>query len=182
VRPDFINRRLLRYTVTSSFFCYVRTESKFRISFCHSVLTLFCHVAHTFNGNWYMWAGYGNFSEALSTVGKLKFKGMSGHMVTVTSDEEFSFLIGINYTSGYIGASDQDTEGIFRWIAGPDAGVILSTAHWNNGEPNNDLKGEDCVEIEGKWNDIDCSEKRNWFIEFECQSDNALNITCPSMY
>jgi hypothetical protein len=128
-----------------------------------------------------MWAGFGNFSEALSTVGKLKFKGMSGHLVAVTSDEEFKFLVGINFTSGYIGAGDQETEGIFRWIAGPDAGVTLSTAHWNFGEPNDGaVNGEDCVEISGKWNDIDCNEKRNWVIEFECQSDSARNFTCPS--
>jgi hypothetical protein len=128
-----------------------------------------------------MWAGFGNIWHALRIIGELKFKGMSGHLVTVTSDEEFNFLIGINYTSGYIGASDQDTEGIFRWTAGPDAGVILSKAHWNNGEPNDGaVNGEDCVEIDGKWNDIDCNEKRNWFIEFECQPNNSLNITCPS--
>ncbi len=182
MRLDLIDRRLLRYTLTSYFiFRYFRVESKFLTKFLNSALTLFCHVAHTFNGNWYMRAGFGSFSDALRTIRELKFRGMSGHLVTVTSDAEFNFLIGINYTSGYIGASDQETEGIFRWIAGPDAGVILSKAHWNNGEPNSGtIHGEDCVEIDEKWNDIECDRGRNWLIEFECLSNNSLNITCPS--
>jgi hypothetical protein len=127
-----------------------------------------------------MWAGAGNFSQALETVRHLNYHGMSGHLVTITSEEEFNFLISINFTSGYVGASDQDTEGVFRWVTGPDAGVLLPNVFWSPEEPNNWESGEDCVEFEGKLNDIDCDSQRNWFIEFECQSDSARNFTCPS--
>jgi hypothetical protein len=128
-----------------------------------------------------MSAGAGNFSQAQETVKRLSYHGMSGHLVTVTSEDEFNFLISINFTSGYVGASDQATEGTFRWVTGPDTGISLPKAFWNDNEPNNrGSGGEDCVELVWKLNDIHCDSQRNWFIEFQCQPDSARNFTCPS--
>ncbi|KAM6130248.1 LOW QUALITY PROTEIN: pulmonary surfactant-associated protein D [Phoenicopterus ruber ruber] len=55
---------------------------------------------------------------------------------------------------GYVGISDEQTEGRFMYLNG---GAVAHT-NWNAGEPNN-LKNEDCAIIQdsGKWNDINCT-------------------------
>jgi hypothetical protein len=64
-------------------------------------------VAYTFNGNWYMWAGAGTFAQALTATAGLFFNGSPGHLFGITSEEEFAFLVALNFTNGFIGASDQ---------------------------------------------------------------------------
>ncbi|KAM4034456.1 pulmonary surfactant-associated protein D-like [Anomaloglossus baeobatrachus] len=63
----------------------------------------------------------------------------------------------------YLGITDIQTEGTFRY---PD-GKSISYRNWNPGEPNQH-GDEDCVEINlnGKWNDKSCQEKRLNICEF----------------
>ena len=68
-------------------------------------------------------------------------------------------------TSFWIGIHDKTTEGKFTYLSN---GRKIGYSNWYHGEPNNDLHGEDCVQIKysnGKWNDVPCHVK----LSFVCQ-------------
>ncbi|XP_059196449.1 CD209 antigen-like protein E [Centropristis striata] len=67
----------------------------------------------------------------------------------------------------WIGLTDRDTEGVWKWVDGSP----LTTSYWAAGEPNN-AGGEDCgeikVEIKKKnesWNDVPCNNTLFWICE-----------------
>ncbi len=67
----------------------------------------------------------------------------------------------------YIGISDRDEEGVWRWIDGN----LLAYDPWAGGEPNNAGNGEDCVHsnwsgTDGAWNDIRCGAGQPFLCEF----------------
>jgi hypothetical protein len=128
-------------------------------------------VVYQYNNNRYMWAGAGNYSQALAASEALVYNGSRGHLLTVTGAGEMSFLKATNLsvTGAYVGASESAAEKRFSWSTGPDKNLTVS-AFWNANEPNNNAPGgEDCVEIIGPngWNDVNCGTIRNWIIEFE---------------
>jgi endo-beta-N-acetylglucosaminidase D len=82
--------------------------------------------------------GNGNYYEVFSTRASVSwtdaktsaeaqsFLGMTGYLATITSAEENSFITA-NFNDGsfglWIGASDADSEGVWRWVTGPEAGA-----------------------------------------------------------
>jgi flagellin len=94
--------------------------------------------------------------------------GLNGYLATVTDASEQSFINGqLAGKEGWIGASDQDVEGNWVWLTGPEAGIQFyqgsSTgsalaskfANWDLNEPNDSGNNEDYAYIKGngKWND-----------------------------
>jgi hypothetical protein len=132
-------------------------------------------VASGGNGHWYEFVtsafGFVGDLEALAEAST--FMGMSGYLVTITSQAEQDFLNSIwpgplgsadgeRYDFGNnfaIGISDRDEEGVFRYIGGPEAGQIISYTNWNPDEPNDFMEGEDYAlgwwenTGNGGWND-----------------------------
>ncbi|MEE6488708.1 hypothetical protein FKM82_015327 [Ascaphus truei] len=93
-----------------------------------------------------------------------------GHLPTPRNAAENYAVQEILQTKGestktFLGISDQQVEGIFKYLGGDK----ITFTNWNLGEPNNSKDNEDCVEIQdnGKWNDIPCSMLRLVICEFE---------------
>jgi hypothetical protein len=88
---------------------------------------------------------------------------MGGHLVTVTTSGENSFIFGI-WPSGWIGLTDEVNEGTWRWVTGE----TYSYTSWNPGEPNN-AGNEDYVQFVGggKWNDLPNNYALPYVLEFE---------------
>ncbi|GAA6084603.1 low affinity immunoglobulin epsilon Fc receptor-like, partial [Tachysurus ichikawai] len=76
----------------------------------------------------------------------------------------------LNSETAWIGLSDTDKDGVWKWVDGTN----LTTGHWNAGEPNHGKKDEYCVEILGSsnsWNDRSCSDR----LLFICEM-NTFNL------
>lgn len=58
-------------------------------------------------------------------------------------------------------------------------GVLQTNfTNWNEGEPNNAVNGEDCVETThlGNWNDLDCEEYKPFICKFDEQYDVTTDV------
>jgi hypothetical protein len=88
---------------------------------------------------------------------------MGGHLVTVTSAAENNFIFNL-WPSGWIGLTDEVTEGVWRWVTGE----TYSYSSWNPGEPNN-VGNEDYVQFVGggRWNDLPNNFSLPYVLEFE---------------
>lgn len=98
------------------------------------------------------------------------YYGLQGYLATITSADEAQLSGEQSAGAGWIGGSDEQIEGIWRWMTGPEIGMIFwndgingttpNYANWNNGEPNN-AGDEDYAHITapgvgilGSWNDL----------------------------
>lgn len=96
--------------------------------------------------------------------------GLRGYLATLTSADEAIFCGEQTEGTGWIGGSDEAVEGTWRWMGGPEEGLVFwqgdsngsspNYAFWNTGEPNN-LNNEDYAHITspnigvvGAWNDL----------------------------
>ncbi|XP_064115748.1 C-type lectin domain family 4 member E-like [Macrobrachium nipponense] len=65
----------------------------------------------------------------------------------------------------YIGGSDREREGTWKWLSGES----MRRIPWGSGEPNN-LYLEDCIALKaswGKFNDIKCSLRREYVCKWQ---------------
>uniref|UniRef100_A0A667ZSC8 C-type lectin domain-containing protein n=1 Tax=Myripristis murdjan TaxID=586833 RepID=A0A667ZSC8_9TELE len=83
-------------------------------------------------------------------------------LVIIKSKEKEAFLKNF-HRKVWIGLSDWETEGVWKWVDGSS----LSYTFWASGEPN-DRGGEDCAELsQGRdgFNDESCSNKLPWICQ-----------------
>lgn len=110
-----------------------------------------------FNGHYYQ-----VFDEGLDWfAAKARCEEMGGHLVTITSKEEQTFIDRIltnnNKSNYWAGATDEESEGKWKWITGEE----FSYTNWNINEPNNTeyFKGEFenylhiSTSVNNMWND-----------------------------
>jgi hypothetical protein len=82
------------------------------------------------------------------------------HLLVENDASERDF-VQATVSPGWIGLSDQGSEGEFVWIDG----TALDFTAWNAGEPNEANAGEDCVTDFGGWNDDACTNTYNYVCE-----------------
>ena len=109
-------------------------------------------VTNTFfnpvNGHLYRYQpGVISWTSAASNALQTTYEDEPGYLVTITSEQEQNYVN--NNTSGanvWIGLTDQDVEGDFRWEQGPEASTLVFSQgaavpgqynNWKSGEPNN---------------------------------------------
>ena len=119
------------------------------------------------NGHFYRpISGTSSYSAAKTASATQTFKGQTGYLVTITSQDEQNF-IGVNVPGNniWIALSDRLQEGYWRVDAGPENGTLINTGNYNGGpqagtyqnwcggEPN-DAGGEDYAVT--KWGGGNC--------------------------
>ncbi|MDO9260596.1 MAG: T9SS type B sorting domain-containing protein [Flavobacteriaceae bacterium] len=98
--------------------------------------------------------------------------GLKGYLATILSLEEANLVGKQTSGAGWIGGSDAEMEGIWKWVTGPENGLVFwvglsngntpNFAFWNTGEPNQyQGANEDYAHITavgvgilGSWNDL----------------------------
>jgi hypothetical protein len=99
-----------------------------------------------YNGHSY----YRSTSSMTWTNARTACANMGGHLVTITSAAENTFVFN-TWPSGWIGFTDEVVEGQWRWVTGEP----VTYTNWNGGEPNNS-NNEDYAQFVtgGRWNDL----------------------------
>jgi hypothetical protein len=106
-----------------------------------------------------------NWYEARVVAESMEFNGLSGYLATVTSQQEEDFIIS-NFPEVYpqyvwLGASDEASEGNWKWITGE----TWDYTDWAIGEPNGGTY-ENCLQYgdyQEWWNDAPCYEHETYF-------------------
>ncbi len=110
------------------------------------------------------------WTDANAAANASTYFGLQGYLATLTSQEEADFSGSQAAGTGWIGGSDAATEGVWRWVTGPEAGLNFwngaiggsspNFAFWNTNEPNQS-GDEDYAHIthpnvnpNGSWNDL----------------------------
>ncbi|XP_039374165.1 C-type lectin domain family 4 member F-like [Mauremys reevesii] len=134
---------------------------------CSDVLTKVSRGWTFFNGNLY----YFSHEKKSWDEAEQFCVSQDSHLTSVSSHAEQEFLS--NETKGqdhWIGLTDRETEGSWRWVDGTEYRADASRGFWAENEPNNHDPekdgGEDCVHTEPRkrnlWNDYKCTEPFRW--------------------
>jgi hypothetical protein len=125
-----------------------------------------------YTGHFYQFYGQEgiSWSNARAKAAEKEYYGLQGYLATIRSVEEQNFILSKTTGTGWIGGSDAEKEGTWKWVEGPDNGIEFwegeangkpinkEYSHWRYDEPNND-GGEHYAHIlieidKGYWNDL----------------------------
>ncbi|MDM8159582.1 C-type lectin domain-containing protein, partial [Labilibaculum sp. K2S] len=132
------------------------------------------------------------WTQAEAVASAKTYYGLQGYLATVTSANENIFIQNKISDMIWLGGSDRETEGIWKWVTGPESGNQFSTGanayngsyvNWNSGEPNSTSDEEDYIMMyaatnPGKWNDIYPTKTYGYVVEYGGMTgDPALTMT-----
>ena len=116
-----------------------------------------------FEGHWY------KFFSAKFTwhTAKAKCEEMGGRLACAESQEEAEFLTKLCREEAWIGGSDEQDEGNWKWVDGSP----MRFTYWAKENPSNSRGGENALEIwpkaGGRWNDNSSDARRAFICEWD---------------
>jgi hypothetical protein len=105
------------------------------------------------------------WQEALDQAAEYTFGGYTGHLVTITSAAEMSYIERlIRGSETWLAGSDADEDGVWKWIAGPEVGqtffandVPVEFSAFAQGQPDGGINENYLLMLWNEywiWNDI----------------------------
>ena len=108
---------------------------------------------------------------------------ITGHLATITSQAENDVVAGLLTATSWLGGSDDEVEGVWRWVTGPEAGqqfwqglaggsaVNGMYENWAPGEPNQffgpgNPENFAHLRADALWNDLPNGNNLNYIIEW----------------
>lgn len=108
---------------------------------------------------------------------------VTGHLATITSQAENDVVEALLTATSWLGGSDDEVEGVWRWVVGPEAGeqfwqglaggtaVNGAYENWAPGEPNQffgpgNPENFAHLRADGLWNDLPNNNNLNYIIEW----------------
>lgn len=108
---------------------------------------------------------------------------ITGHLATITSQAENDVVAGLLTATSWLGGSDDEVEGVWRWVTGPEAGqqfwqglaggsaVNGMYENWAGGEPNQffgpgNPENFAHLRADALWNDLPNNNNLNYIIEW----------------
>ena len=144
------------------------------------------------------------WTAAKSAAEGRTYFGLQGYLATITSQEEAQLSGEQAAGAGWIGGSDAGTEGVWKWVTGPENGTTFwnggingstpNYANWNTAEPNQ-AGDEDYahvtapgVGLAGSWNDLSNTgspsgsyQPKGYIVEYGgMPGDPSLNISAST--
>ncbi|XP_054897724.1 C-type lectin domain family 4 member M-like [Poeciliopsis prolifica] len=109
-------------------------------------------------------AFYISFTEKTWQESRTYCQSLGADLMVINSKEKQDFANSFQ-TNMWIGLTDSETEGSWKWVDGSP----LTTSYWPDGEPNG-KRDENCGAIktftaERSWNDRACSASLKWICE-----------------
>ncbi|XP_053397668.1 perlucin-like protein [Mercenaria mercenaria] len=103
---------------------------------------------------------------------------LQSYLVEIDDSDENDFLVsvilGTSDDKYYIGLSDREIEGIWKWMT---SGNVLGFSSWISGQPDNSGGNENCALFSNSlWNDASCTSLLRRYI-CEKRYCNALSVT-----
>lgn len=111
-----------------------------------------------------------SWSDAKIAAENRLYFGLQGYLATILTQDEAQLSGEQAAGVGWLGGTDEETEGVWKWVTGPEAGTVFwnglangstpNYANWNTGEPNQFGGNEDYVHVTfnvgvpGSWNDL----------------------------
>lgn len=123
-----------------------------------------------------------NLADAKAAVVGKTYYGLQGYIATITSADENNFIANEISNIIWLDASDQESDGTWKWLSGPETGNELTYFNWASGEPNGGSSENDLMVYAatqpGKWNDIDPDRTYGYVIEYGGMTgDPTFNMT-----
>ena len=75
-----------------------------------------------------------------------KFNGLTGYLVTITSEQENDFIADKISVSAWTGGSDSGLERVWKWMDGPEAGQSYTCQKFGVGGTGGTISGSGCTE------------------------------------
>lgn len=122
------------------------------------------------------------FAGATTAASAATVFGIAGHLATITSASENTFVAGLISGTAWLGATDSATEGNWLWQGGgAEAGQMFWQGNasgsaqggyytnWNTSQPDDGGGNEDGMQmiVGGKWNDVSTASSLGYVIEWE---------------
>ena len=195
--------RSITYTIDAEFSSVNNEQRTLTISLANT--DYFSQDSKLDDGHFYKYVSTElSWTDAKTAAASTTYYGLQGYLCTVTSAAENSFILGIQDNADgvlWLGGSDDvsqgTSEGIWKWVTGPEAGTTFyqggtafngSYVNWGPSQPSNDGNVENYLQFftnknsstlpPGKWNDRKNTTATGYIIEYGGMSgDPTINMT-----